>query len=268
MARVFVVEDNEGLRKTVSSYLRLEEHEVVEFPRLAGLEEAVRMQAPDLIILDIMLPDGDAFPVARRLRAHSPVPIIFLTARTAESDRITGFEVGADDYVVKPFSNKELMLRVRALLWRAKVAGSPETPAFRRWELANGDVTHSGPGALHGSRAASDQGAWDANRGATHVLEVDEEAHRCLHDGRDVTFTAAEWKILMHLADNAPAVISRERLLGVCLDYLAEGSERTIDTHVKNIRMKLDRLPWIDTVRGYGYRFTGVAASGATDDLP
>lgn len=269
MARVFVVEDNEGLRKTVSSYLRLEEHEVVEFPRLAGLEEAVRMQAPDLIILDIMLPDGDAFPVARRLRAHSPVPIIFLTARTAESDRITGFEVGADDYVVKPFSNKELMLRVRALLRRANLAQVSEPPAFRRWELANGDVTHSGPGALHAGRAASDQGASDANlvgpdagRGATHVLEVDEEAHRCIHDGRDVTLTAAEWKILMHLADNAPAVISRERLLGVCLDYLAEGSERTIDTHVKNIRMKLDRLPWIDTVRGYGYRFTGQAPGG------
>lgn len=230
MARIFVVEDNEGLRGTISSYLRLEEHEVAEFARLEGLDEAVRMQQPDLIVLDVMLPDGDAFPFARRLRTRSQVPIIFLTARTTESDRITGFEVGGDDYVVKPFSNKELMLRVRALLRRSQERGA-EPPGAGRWSLETG--------------------------GAVSRLELHADAHLCLHDGREVVLTAAEWKILTYLAEHAPIVISRERLLGVCLDYFAEGSERTIDTHIKNIRIKLDRQQWIDTVRGYGYRFAG-----------
>ena len=124
MARVFVVEDNEGLRETIGSYLKLEEHTVVGFGRLAGVEEALRMQRPDLLILDVMLPDGDGFLFARRIRGWCATPIVFLTARTAESDRITGFEVGGDDYVVKPFSNKELMLRVRALLRRSAAAGT------------------------------------------------------------------------------------------------------------------------------------------------
>lgn len=230
MARIFVVEDNEGLRGTISSYLRLDEHDVVEFARLDGLDEAIRMQQPDLVILDVMLPDGDAFPFARRLRAGSHVPIIFLTARTSESDRITGFEVGGDDYVVKPFSNKELMLRVRALL-RRSADGGGDAPAIGRWSLESG--------------------------GTVSRLELHHEAHLCLHDGREVVLTAAEWKILSYLAEHARVVISRERLLGVCLDYFAEGSERTIDTHIKNIRIKLGRQQWIDTVRGYGYRFAG-----------
>lgn len=230
MARVFVVEDNEGLRSTISSYLELDDHTVTAFSRLSGLEEALRMQAPDLLILDVMLPDGDGFLAARRLRRFSRVPIIFLTARASESDRITGFEVGGDDYLVKPFSNKELMLRAAALLRRSAAATSPEA-AVLRLQL---DTT--------------------AHR---HTLELEEAGHRCHHDSREVILTAAEWKILNHLARNPGVVVSRERLLGVCLDYLAEGSERTIDTHIKNIRTKLSKVPWIDTVRGFGYRFTG-----------
>lgn len=235
MARVFVVEDNDGLRETVASYLTLEEHTVTSFPRLAGVAEAVRMQQPDLIILDVMLPDGDGFLFARKLRQQDRTPIIFLTARTAESDRITGFEVGGDDYVVKPFSNKELMLRVRALLRRSEAAESPETrQSAARWVL-------------------DDDGR--------HTLELRGGEHQCVHDGVSIVLTAAEWKILSHLAAHPALVISRDRLLGACLDYLAEGSERTIDTHIKNIRIKLGQAPWIETVRGFGYRFTGQAAS-------
>lgn len=232
MANVFVVEDNDGLRETIASYLRLEEHAVSCFARLAGVEDAVRMQQPDLMILDVMLPDGDGFAFARRLRRHSQTPIVFLTARTSESDRITGFEVGGDDYVVKPFSNKELMLRVRALLRRA--SHEPVvTPA-------------------HAS-------AWTIDADGGHELELDAERHQARHDGTAVTVTAAEWKILGYLASNAGIVVSRERLLGACLDYLADGSERTIDTHIKNIRIKLAKAPWVETVRGFGYRFTGRA---------
>ena len=234
MARIFVVEDNEGLRTTICSYLELEEHTAVPFGRLGRLEEAVRMQQPDLLILDVMLPDGDGFLAARRLRQSSQVPIIFLTARTAESDRITGFEVGGDDYLVKPFSNKELMLRVRALLRR--VAAAPEEETVIRLQL-------------------------DSD-GGIHRLEMESAGHRCRHNGSAISLTAAEWKILNHLARNPDIVVSRERLLGVCLDYLAEGSERTIDTHIKNIRIKLERVPWIETIRGFGYRCTGRAVGG------
>ena len=230
MARIFVVEDNEGLRETIASYLQLEDHEVVVFGRLEGVEEAVRMQQPDLMILDVMLPDGDGFLLGRRLRAWSQMPIIFLSARTTESDRITGFEVGGDDYVEKPFSNKELMLRIQAVLRRTqRSAAVPDT--IVRWILNH--------------------------EGRDHTLELQVAGHLCRHDDQAVTFTAAEWKILNHLAENPAIVVSRDRLLGACLDYLAEGSERTIDTHIKNIRLKLDKVPWIETVRGFGYRFAG-----------
>lgn len=239
MARIFVVEDNDGLRDTIVSYLQLDQHEVTAFPRLSGVQDAVRMQRPDLLILDVMLPDGDGFLFARTLRTTASVPIIFLTARTSESDRITGFEVGGDDYVVKPFSNRELMLRVQAVLRRLQAGRGSDTsrPAARRWVLPQ-------------------------NR-RRHTLELHQAGHFCRHDGTEITLTAAEWKILSHLAQNASVVISRDRLLGVCLDYLAEGSERTIDTHIKNIRGKLGKVPWIDTVRGFGYRFTGKEERGA-----
>lgn len=234
MARIFIVEDNENLAEAISSYLALEEHETVVFHRLAGVREALRMNPPGLIILDVMLPDGDGFHFARQLRAdrarsESNIPIVFLTARATESDRIIGFEIGADDYVVKPFSTRELVLRVRAVLRRSGGRGAPSGGA-RRWTL-------DAPG--------------------NPELILDGGAHRAWHAGEEVVLTGAEWKILEYLAGHEGMVVARERLLGACLDYIAEGSERTIDTHVKNIRAKLGRAGWIETVRGFGYRFAG-----------
>ncbi|TVQ27935.1 MAG: DNA-binding response regulator [Spirochaetaceae bacterium] len=236
MAYIFVVEDNDGLRETIVSYLRLEEHATSDFGRLEGVMDALATRKPDLMILDVMLPDGDGFLFARKLRSRHKVPIIFLTARSAESDRITGFEVGGDDYVVKPFSMKELMLRVRAVIVRSSPpAGIPADPGGE-WLLEH--------------------------ETATHRLVVNESTHEVVHDGRPITLTAAEWRILDHLSSNAGVVISRDRLLSVCLDYYVEGSERTIDTHVKNIRAKLGLADWIETVRGYGYRFRGSSGGG------
>lgn len=239
MARVFLVEDNETLREAVRSYLLLDDHEVVEFGRVAGVEEAFRTRPPQLLILDVMLPDGDGFLLARRLRREHSVPIIFLTAKSAESDRITGFELGADDYVVKPFSPRELILRVEAVLRRAVAEGG------------------SG-GAITGFRAWQHEG---------RRLEMDEAQHRASVDGRELQLTAAEWKILARLTTSAGVVVARERLLGESLDYLvAEGSERTVDTHVKNLRAKLREPGWIETVRGFGYRFAGAPTGPSSDE--
>lgn len=224
MEKIFVVEDNDSIREAVVSYLRLENYEVIEFSRLQGVTEAVKMQNPHLLILDVMLPDGDGFQLAKRIRGFSDISILFLTAKAAESDRITGFEIGGDDYVVKPFSPRELTLRVKSILKRAVKSGKE---GLAEWKL-DGDV-----------------------------LIIDNLSHRALLNGRDLPLTAAEWKILTTLTGSPGILFSRDRLLGESLDYMAEGSERTIDTHVKNLRAKLGKAGWIETVRSWGYRFSG-----------
>jgi len=230
VARIFLVEDNESIREAVAGYLKLEDHEVIEFGGVADVLEAMRHRAPDLAILDVMLPDGSGFALAKKIRAESRVPLVFLTAREAESDRITGFEIGADDYVVKPFSPKELVLRVQALLRRVGAAAGPKD-ADGCWECGGAKLCLDGAG------------------------------HRALLDGVEMVLTVAEWKILEHLARNPGIVVSRERLLGESLGYAYEGSERTIDTHVKNLRAKLGDPGWVETVRGFGYRFAGARAA-------
>jgi two-component system phosphate regulon response regulator PhoB len=227
MSKILVVEDNEAILESISSYLRLDDHEVFEFGHLRGVMDAVKMKNPDLIILDVMLPDGDGFQFARKLKAASDVPILFLTARTSESDRITGFEVGGDDYVVKPFSPRELSLRVKSILKRT----------------------------MKSQQEAFQNGLWKLEE---HLLRMDDISHKATIDDRELDFTPAEWKILWYLAKNQGIVFSRERILGECLDYMAGGSERTVDTHVKNIRLKLGDPAWIETIRGYGYRFSGI----------
>lgn len=236
VSKIFVVEDNPGLLDAIVSYLEVEGHNVVSFDRISGVYEASRMAVPDLMVLDVMLPDGDGFHLARKIKRENDIPILFLTARSSESDRITGFEIGADDYVVKPFSMRELVLRVRSILSRThrNVENLPQEQ--RHTWILDSDV---------------------AEDNKAHTLELDETSHLCLHDGEEVKLTATEWKILSFLAEREKVVVSREKLLGMCLDYLAEGSERAINTHMKNIRAKLTINGWIETVRGFGYRFVG-----------
>jgi len=227
---VFIVEDNENVREALAGYLRLEGLEVSEFGAINPAESALKRSSPDLIILDVMLPDGDGFQLAKRIRKTRETPFLFLTARDQESDRITGLELGADDYVVKPFSPKEVVLRVLAILRRT---GNHETES--------------------------------ADRASRFLLEgreltISEETHQILVDGKPLALTAAEWNILLYLVHHRPQLFSRLRLLESCLGSLAEGSERTIDTHIKNIRRKLDNEAWIETVRGFGYRFVGEEA--------
>ncbi len=224
--KIFIVEDNENVREASAGYLRLEGYEVSEFGKIAPAEAALARDKPDLIILDVMLPDGDGFLFAKRLKQKNDIPVIFLTARDQESDRITGLELGADDYIVKPFSTRELVLRVKAVLKRSAAPSAADQAEYRLGE---------------------------------ETLLIAEAQHRLYFNGTEVQLTAAEWNILSFLAARAPQVFSRLQILEYCLESIAEGSERTVDTHIKNIRHKLGS-PWIETLRGFGYRFNGVKA--------
>ncbi len=223
---VYIVEDNPNVREALAGYLKLEGIEVAEFGDLTSAESALKRDSPDLLVLDVMLPDGDGFMFAKTLKKRLDVPILFLTARDQESDRITGLELGADDYVIKPFSPREVVLRIQAILKRTLAAGTEKQE--------NGVFT------------------LDTDR-----LELQKETHRILVNGNAAALTAAEWNILIHLIDHQPQVFNRLQLLESCLGSLAEGSERTIDTHIKNLRRKLENENWLETVRGFGYRFNG-----------
>lgn len=229
MACVIIVEDNSLIRDAVSGYLKLDGYKTLEFGGVSGVLDAVKRETCNLAILDVMLPDGNGFALAKEIRASSDIPLIFLTAKDSESDRILGFELGADDYICKPFSAKELVLRVHALLRRSGKSESGKSAASGEWQSGNSTVF------------------------------IDEGRHSVSVDGNPIELTSTEWKILLYLASNAGQVVSREQLLGECLNYFFEGSERTIDTHMANLRSKIGQQ-WISTVRGFGYRFSGIKA--------
>ena len=225
MKRIYVVEDNQLILDGVVEYFQLHDYEVHPFDRGEPVLQALSTAPPDAVILDVMLPDISGFVVARRIRERSDVPILFLTARDSESSRVMGIELGADDYIVKPFSTKELLLRTEAILRRA---------------ASGGDVVRT-------------RGVWQ--RGEQR-LELDTTQRKASINGAEIRLTNAEWEILSYLAFRPEQAISRDRILGECLGYLHGGSGRTVDTHIANIRMHLGDSGWISTVRGFGYRFT------------
>ena len=227
MKLIYVVEDHQVIREGVRRYLELAGYKVLGFGNLASVRDAFRITKADLLIQDVMLPDGDGFDFVKELRQETDIPVIFMTARVAEEDRIHGFELGADDYISKPFSPKELVLRVQAIFRR--VDGGQEVDKGRR----------------HMYRA--EEG----------ILCFDEMEHKVTVDGQAVTLTAAEWRILGLLIENSSRILPRAEILKKCFDYSSESYERIADTHIKNLRAKLGRYPWIETVRGYGYRFIG-----------
>ena len=230
---IYVVEDNDAIRETICSYLQLSDYEVEQFSRVAPVLESLTFKKPQLCILDVMLPDGNGFELAKRIReAHSDVAFLFLTAKESESDRILGLELGAEDYIVKPFSPRELVLRVQAILRRLEVShaqGGVGKGSTENWKLGKQDLT------------------------------INKTTHQVLLDTKEVSLTRVEWKILLFLSSNPEELISRERILGECLDYLHDGSDRTVNTHLKNLRSKLGDAQWIETVRGFGYKWVGEA---------
>jgi DNA-binding response OmpR family regulator len=222
-ATVLLVEDERKLRELVRSYLERAGFTVLSTGSGAEAITLAASAAPDLVVLDLGLPDVSGETVARELRASRPVPILMLTARAAEEDRIAGLELGADDYVTKPFSPRELVLRVQAILRRG---GS-----------------------------AADQGAASYGGG---TLLIDEPRREVTVRGAGVDLTPTEWGILVALATVPGRVYSRIELINRVRGYEFEGYERTIDSHVKNLRRKVEHDPGnpqiVQTVLGGGYR--------------
>ncbi len=230
---IYVVEDNDAIRETITSYLELSDYEVEQFSTVASVVESLEFKKARLCILDVMLPDGNGFELAKRIReTHGDVAFLFLTAKESESDRILGLELGAEDYIVKPFSPRELVLRVQAILRRLDVPSSPskvQQSRAKEWRIGNQRLT------------------------------INSTTHQVLVHAKEVYLTKVEWKILAFLSSHPQELISRERILGECLDYLHDGSDRTVNTHLKNLRSKLGAGEWIETVRGFGYKWVGEA---------
>jgi DNA-binding response OmpR family regulator len=229
-ATVMLVEDERKLRDLVRSYLERAGFTVLSTGSGAEAIMMASSAAPDLIVLDLGLPDVPGETVATELRALAPTPIVMLTAKSAEEDRIRGLELGADDYVTKPFSPRELVLRVQAVLRRGGVA-------------AEQGVSSYGGG----------------------TLVIDQPRRQLTVRGQDVGLTPTEWGILVALAAVPGRVYSRFELINRVRGYEFEGYERTVDSHVKNLRRKIEDDPAnpqiILTVLGGGYRL-GLAADG------
>jgi DNA-binding response OmpR family regulator len=213
--RILLVEDEDGIAEPLALGLGREGF-LVERAATGG--EALEADTPDLVLLDLRLPDVDGFDVCRRLRERSDVPIIVVSARGEESDRVVGLELGADDYIVKPFGLRELIARIRAVSRRRTTVTSTAEP------LRVGG------------------------------LEVDERARRATVDGRELELTPKEFDLLATLARDPGAAISRRRLLQEVWETTWYGSAKTIDVHVAALRRKLGDPGWIETVRGVGFR--------------
>ena len=221
--KVFIVEDEPDLRDTLKYNLENEGFSVEAFSNGEDFLSSVDKNKPNLVILDLMLPGVSGLDVCRELRSNDNndgIGIVMLTAKSEEIDRIVGFELGADDYVTKPFSVRELILRVKVLLKK------------RTDDIANEQILEFGP------------------------ILMNLEAHEVSIDGKIVNLTALEFKLLKHLLKRKGRVQTRDQLLGDVWGYSSEVTTRTVDTHIKRLREKLGEPgDLIQTIRGVGYRF-------------
>lgn len=229
-ARVLIVDDEERIRRLMKMYLEREDYQVEE---AEDGEEALTKalnEDYDVILLDLMLPGKDGVEVCKELREKKATPVIMLTAKGEESNRVHGFEVGADDYIVKPFSPREVVLRVKAILRRASTTRFLETETSARNVLVFPHMT------------------------------IDNDAHRVTADGTEVSLTPKEYELLNYMAQSPDKVFDREQLLKEVWQYEFFGDLRTVDTHVKRLREKLSKVSakaagMIVTVWGIGYKF-------------
>lgn len=229
-SRIFVVEDENHIATVLRDYLVREGFLVEVYGDGRSALQAFRADPPDLVLLDLMLPELDGLSVCREIRQFSEVPVLLLTAKVEEVDRIVGLEIGADDYICKPFSPREVVARVKANL--------------RRWKP---------PG----------QGAAESSQGLVHL----ESFQRFTLDGQTLPLTQTEYKLLALMQSSPGRVYSRAQLLDLCYDQEQDVSDRAIDSHVKNLRKKLrDFYPvseLIHSVYGVGYRYEPVSSFSA-----
>ncbi len=225
MARVLLVEDERAFLHALSYNLRKEGHEVITATDGARALELARSHRPDVVVLDVMLPGKSGLDVCRELRAETSVPILMLTARSEEMDRVLGLELGADDYIVKPVGLRELLARIRAAIRRARMP----TPADAPVEILE--------------------------RGA---LRMDASRREASWRGRELALKPREFDLLLHMARHEGQVLSRDALLTAVWGYEYVGDPRTVDVHIRWLREKLEEDPGdprhIQTVRGNGYK--------------
>lgn len=217
--RILLVDDEPRLRKMVKDFLKRADYDVVEAENgKQAVEIFFSDTRIDLIILDVMMPEMNGWEVCRTIRKESTVPIIMLTAKGGESDELQGFDLGADEYISKPFSNKILVARVGAILRRSGEADSEEL----------------GAGGIR----------------------IDKIAHQVFVDNREIELSFKEFELLCYFIENKGVALSRERILNNVWNYDYYGDARTIDTHVKKLRSKLgEKGDYIVTIRGMGYKF-------------
>ncbi len=226
--RIFVVEDDRNILDLLQLYLTQEGFHVASASDGQAALEQILKEAPDLVVLDLMLPGLDGREICRRVRARSEIPIIMLTARDDDVDKIVGLELGADDYLTKPFNPRELVARIRAILRRS--AGTQSRQQDRQ-TLVIGN------------------------------LRIEPEQHRVLLDGREVRLRRLEYDLLHTLARQPGRVFSREQLLNLVWDYEIPGETRTVDVHIAHLRHKLAGMnARIETVWGVGYRLEALQA--------
>ncbi len=220
--KVFIVEDEPDLRDTLQYNFENEGFKVKSFPNGESFLETIKNDKPNLVILDLMLPGISGLDVCRDLRmneVNENVAVVMLTAKSEEIDRIVGFELGADDYVTKPFSVRELILRVKVLL-------------KKRSDNIDQNLLEFGP------------------------IAMNLDAHDVSVEGKNILLTALEFKLLKHLLKRKGRVQTRDQLLGDVWGYSSEVTTRTVDTHIKRLREKLGKPgELIQTIRGVGYRF-------------
>jgi DNA-binding response OmpR family regulator len=224
--RILVVDDDPAIRDVLAQYLRSEGFDVVEAADGVAALERAQTDRPDLIILDLTLPRISGLEVFRRLRATGETPVIILTARVDEVARVVGLELGADDYVGKPFSPREVVARVKTVLRRSRRSTGPETTHEPSQRIA--------------------------------ALEIDRNGHEVRRDGKSVALTPTEFRILDVLASNLGRVFSRDQLLDKVSKDQSDVFDRTLDRHIANLRHKIEPDPtrprYILTVVGIGYK--------------
>ena len=221
--KILLVEDDQSIADSVVASLSQAGLEVRHVSSGSAGVEAVRTEQPDAVLMDLGLPDIDGLDASRMIREFSGVPIIIVSARGDELDRVLGLELGADDYVVKPFSQRELLARIRAVTRRAVDTPAVATPATGR-------------------------------------LRVDERAHVVVLDGEEIPLTAKEFDLLAFLAAEPNVVFRRNDILEHVWDTNWYGTTKTLDAHVASIRKKLGSADWIQAVRGVGFKFVDLEA--------